>query len=271
MWKWTKRCALGAILAGVVGFVAFGFDLFSYGASSVRRLKERVSDSVPIEFEIQRARDLLEELIPEVHASLKIVAQEEVEVESLEKEIERERLAVGEERGRIAALREKLKTPQTSFHAGNRSYTRTDVAEELARRFEHCRTAEILLGSKESLLKNRRAALDAAIKKLDKTRGARVELAAQTEALEGQFRLLQAQSAGTSLQLDDSKLAQTERLLGSLKKRLEVAQRVLAREARFVEAIPVEAVNEESLVESVDRYLGADGRPQPVTAVRAEF
>jgi hypothetical protein len=255
MWKWTKRLAMGLAAAVAAGLFFFGTDVFSYGSSSVRMLKKAVSDSVPVEFEIKRSRDLLDELIPEMHANIKLVAQEEVGVSNLEKELERERQALETERGRIQTLRDSLSGAEVSHRFGNRSYSRAQVLEELARRFEHFRTAELLIAGKEKLLENRRAALDAGIKKLEKTRLARLELAAQIESLEGQFRLIQAQSAGGEFRLDDSKLAQTERLLSSLRSRLEVAQRVLAREARFIEQIPVDGVHEESLIDSVDRHF----------------
>jgi hypothetical protein len=117
----------------------------------------------------------------------------------------------------------------------------------------------MLLQGKEDLLKNRKRSLDAALQKLEKTRLARLELASQIEALEGQFRLMQAQASGTEFHLDDSKLAQSQRIIADLKKRLEVAQHVLAREAQFVETIPVERADESTVVEKVDAYFSKKG------------
>jgi hypothetical protein len=259
MFRWTKRIVLSALALGLVGGICFGSGLFSYVRSSSRMLKTAVKDSIPVEFEIQRARDLLEDLIPEVQANLRLVAAEEVDVANLEKEIEKERQSAAQEKDKIHVLRSALQTEKVSYTFGQREYKRSNVVEELARRFEHLKTAQMLLSGKEDLLKNRRRSLDAALEKLEKTRLARIQLAAQIEALEGQFRLVQAQSAGSEFHLDQSRLAQTERVIAELKKRLEVAQRVLAREAKFVELIPIETESESRLVERVDAYFAGKG------------
>jgi hypothetical protein len=256
MWKWIKRSIVIGVAACAAGLFFFGTDAMSYVTSSSRAIKRAVKDSVPVEFEIKRARDLLDELIPEMHANLKIVAQEEVEVASLERELEHERKSIADERAKIQSLREGISGGATTYTAASRTYSRAQVIDELSRRFEHFRTAEQVLAGKEKLLDSRRAALDAAVKKLEKSRLARIELASQIESLEAQFRLVQAQSAGNGFRVEESKLSQTERLLTELRKRLEVAQRILAREARFVETIPVEEpVNAEALMEKIDHHF----------------
>ncbi len=253
--KWTRRIVIGGVILLGISFLFLKTGIGSYVKSSTRMLETAVKDSIPVEFEIQRARDLLEDLIPEMHANLRLVASEEVDVANLEKEIDRQREAVAGERRKIQVLRDALKTQLTSYTFRGREYRRGELVDELARRFEHLKTAEMLLKGKSDLLRNRRRSLDAALQKLEKTRMARIELASQIEALEGQFRLIQAQSAGSEFHLDDSKLARTQHVIAELKKRLEVAQRVLAREAHFVEMIPIDPVSETELVEKVDTYL----------------
>jgi hypothetical protein len=247
------------LVVGLIGGVCFGTGFPSYLRSSKNMLKIAVKDSIPVEFEIQRARDLLEDLIPEMHANLRIVAAEEVEVANLENEIESQRESVAAERGKLKKLRTTLDTQLASYQFGGRRYERVELVEDLSRRFEHLRTAEMLLKGKKDLLRNRQRSLDAALRKLEKTRLSRIELQSQIEALEGQFRLVEAQSAGSGFQIDETKLAQTERVISELKKRLAVAQRVLAREAKFIELIPVEVPNEASVVERVDAYFAKKG------------
>ena len=256
MFKWTKRILAAGIVVLGAGVLVFGTGFGSYLRSSGRMLKTAVKDSIPVEFEIQRARDLLDDLIPEMQANLRLVAAEEVDVANLEREVQKQKEAVEGESGKIQVLRTSLKTQMASYSFGGREYQRSEVVEELARRFEYLKTADIILKGKEDLLKNRRKSLDAAIQKLDKTRIRRIELASQIEALEGQFRLIQAQASGSEFHLDDTKLAQTERVIAEVKNRLEVAQRVLAQEARFIENIPVDpTVNESSLVSRVDTFF----------------
>ena len=255
MWKWIKRSVICVAALSVAGFCLFGNDVYSYVTSSGKLIKDSVKDSVPFEFEIARARHMLEDLIPEMRAHLKIIAQEEVEVAALERDVDNESKAVGEERMRIQSLRKAVSEEKVSYKFGSHFYSRADVIEELARRFEHFRTAEVLLASRENLLDTRKKGLDAAVRKLDKMRVSRVDLEAQIENLESQFRLVEAEAATSKFELDDSKLAQINRLLGNLRKRLGVAQRMLAHEARFIENIPVDTIDAEDLLENIDSHF----------------
>jgi len=252
MFKMIKCGVIGVGALAVLGALFFGTDLFSYAKSSKKMLQTSVKESIPVQFEIQRARDLLEELIPEMHANLRTVAQEEVEVASLEKEVHADREAITGERARIQKFRRDLDSIPT---LASQTSAEREALEDLSQRFERFRTSEMLLLGKEKLLSNRKKSLQAAIQRLEKTRIARVELAAQIEALEGQFRLLQAQGTANDLRLDTTKLAQTQRLLGDVKKRLEIAQRVLDREARFSDPEPVKTVTVQGLVEEIDAFF----------------
>ncbi len=264
VWKWIKRSVVGLAALSALGFFVFGKDVYSYVSSSGRIIQNSLQESVPFEFQIKRARLLLEDLVPQMHANIKLIAHEEVEIATLEKELSRENESVDGERSRIQALRASLDEQKVSYNFKGRDYSRDQVVEELGRRFEHFRTAEFLLSSKVKLLENRNRSLDAARKKLDKMRVARLELAAQIEALEGQFRLVQAESATSDMDLDDSKLSQLNSLLGDLRTRLAVAQRVLAHESRFVENIPVDTVEEQPLLESIDAHFEPVGSFEPV-------
>ena len=72
----------------LVGSLIFGTDLFSYVSTSAGNVRETVRDSVPVEFELQRARDLIDEILPEIHASVNVIAEDEIEIASLEKDLD---------------------------------------------------------------------------------------------------------------------------------------------------------------------------------------
>ena len=87
MFKWIKRIVIGSVILGVIGTGVILTGTTSYVRSSGRMIKTAVKESIPFEFEIQRARDLLDDLVPELRANLRLVAAEEVEVANLEREI----------------------------------------------------------------------------------------------------------------------------------------------------------------------------------------
>ncbi len=253
--KWLKRSVF--VVGGVflLGGLLFGKDVVSYVSSSAKSVQSAVKDSVPIEFELRRARDLLEEIIPEMHANIRLIAQEEVEVAALKVDISKSEEAIEEEKARISKLRNALDVQQAQYHFGGKEYPRSYVKEDLANRFERFKECELILASKKRLLATRENSLHAAMQLLEQTRSRKRVLEDKIESLASQYRVVKAAAIGSNIQVDNSKLAKTEKLISQIKKRLDVAERVLAHESQFVQAIPVDAVAEADLLTQVDEYF----------------
>jgi chromosome segregation ATPase len=269
--KLIKLGLLSAVGLTVAGGLVFGRELCSYVSSSARSVRTAVKDAVPVDFELRRARDLVDDIIPEMHACVRMIAQQEVEIAQLNKDIEQSRKQLDEERTRVAKLREALASPQSSFTVNGFSWSREQVKEDLAHRFDNLKEAEVVLSGKQRLLENRQRSLAAAMQTLDRTRSQKSLLESQIAALEGQNQLVKAASVGSNLNIDNSKLAQSEKLIAEIKKQLDVAERVLAHESHFVQPIPVDAISEKDLVNEIDAHLaGAKAPPadQPVAAQR---
>ncbi len=253
--KWAKRGAVAAVGLALVGGLLFGDDLVSYVKSTHHAIRGHVKSNVPIEFELTRARDLLDEIIPEMHANVRRIATEEVELAALKADIEQSTKKLEEERARVAKLRNVVGVELASYRIGGKAYSREQVLDDLSRRFENIKEAEVVLAGKQRLLKQREATLAAAEQMLRKTQSQKALLEDKIESLASQHRLVQAAAVGSKVQMDNSKLAQTEKLIGEIKKRLDVAERVLARESTFVQPIEVSVVDEEDLLAQVDEYL----------------
>ena len=255
--KWVKRGVITAVGLSLVGGMLLGKDVVSYVRSSAKSVRVAVKDSVPIEFELRRARDLLEEIIPEMHANIRLIAQEEVEVASLKADIGTSEQSLAEEQIRITKLRGSLEQPQTTYTFAGRNYSRGYVKDDLARRFEHFKECELVLASKHKLLQTRENSLHAAMQLLEQTRGRKRLLEDKIEELASRHKLVKAAAVGSKIQVDNSKLSQTEKLIAQIKRRLDVAERVLAHESTFVQAIDVDAMPEQDLLTQVDDYFGA--------------
>lgn len=253
--KWVKRGVIAGAAACLIGGLIFGKDVVSYVRSSAKSVRTVVKESVPIEFELRRARDLLEEIIPEMHANIRLIAQEEVEVAALEADIEKSKEACDEERVRVRRLRNALAKPQARYCFAGKEYPREYVKEDLARRFELLKQSELVLASKKRLLATRQQSLHAAMQLFEKTRSEKRLLEDKIEALTSQYRLVKAAAVGSQIEVDNSKLAQTEKLIAQIKKRLDVAERVLAHESHFIQPIPVDSIVEKDLLTQVDEYF----------------
>ena len=255
--RWVKWGVMGTVGLGLLGGMLFGKDIISYAKSSAKGVRAAVKDSVPIDFELRRARDLLEGIIPEMQANIRVIATEEVEVAALKGEIAKQRDGLNDEQSKIKTLRVTLEQPQAQYTFAGRAYTRDDVKGDLAARFERYKESEVVVASKVKVLEAREKSLDAARQMLAKTTSEKRILESRIEALASQYRLVKAASVGSKIQVDNSKLAQTEKLIAQIQKRLDVAERVLAHESQFVESIPVDTVVEEDLVAQVDDYFKA--------------
>lgn len=253
--KAVKIGVITVVGLGLTGGLVFGTDLFSYVSSSARSVKTAVKDSVPVDFELKRARDLLEDIIPEMQANIRLIAQEEVEVTGLKANIQQSEDSTRGKRVRVSKLRESLSSDQGSFAFAGMNYTRREVKDDLARQFCRLKEAELILAGKKRLLTTREKSLNAAVRVLERTRSQKAQLEDQIEALDAQYRLVKAAAVGSRFQVDNSKLAKTEKLIREIRKRLDVAERVLSHEARFVEPIQVDVVSEKDLIAEVDDHL----------------
>ena len=255
--KWLKRGALVGLVVLVLGVVFFGDDFLSYVKSSVKLTQETAKEAVPVEFELRRAKDLLEEIIPEIHANVRMIAEEEVEIAGLKKELEDSVESVGDEKEKVAKLRNSLNENKEEYKFGRKKYTRNEIAEELGWRFERFKEAGVVLESKKRLLAARERSLKSAMELLEKTRSQKRILASKIEGLESQYRLVKATAIGTGIRVDNSKLTQTEELISEIKKRLDVAERILSHQSHFVQISEIDVVDEKELVAEVDEYMGS--------------
>ena len=255
--KWLKTGLIVAVCLCLVGGLLFGKDLLSYVRSSAKSVQKAVKDSVPIDFELKRARGVLEEIIPELHANIRLIAQEEVEIAALKIDIAKSEKVSADEQRRIKKLRQALETQQDSYTFGDRQYPRDHVKKDLAGRFDRFKESELILASKERVLAAREKSLQATMQLLDNTRAQKRIHEAKIEGLESQWHPHKASAVGSHIQVDDSKMAQTQKLIDQIKKRLDVAERVLAHESRFIQSIPVETITEKDLLSQVDDYFEA--------------
>ena len=254
--KLLTKIVLVVVGVFMIGGLLFGKDVVSYVSSSIKSVRASVKDSVPMEFELSRAKDLLDQIIPEMHANIRLISQEEVEIAALKTDISKSQVAMDEEKAKITKLSDALKIQKASYTFGDKEYSRSFVKDDLSNRFERFKESEDVLAGKQRLLQTRQKSLESAMSMLDQTRSRKSLLENKIESLTSQYRLVKAASIGTDIQVDNSKLAQTEKLIAQIQNRLDVAERVLAHESQFIQEIPVDAVPEEDLITQVDDYFG---------------
>src|SRR5437588_11376274 len=106
LWKALKLGALTVGGGALIGGIVLGSDLGSYIRSSCKSVRVAVKDNIPIDFQLRRARDLLDETGPEMKQNVRLMAEQEVEIASLKGEIEQAKQTIGEEKLRVANVRD---------------------------------------------------------------------------------------------------------------------------------------------------------------------
>ena len=255
-----KKWIVGLAILVVVSMGVFGADLWSYARTGTAWVTQSVKSQIPLEFELQRARQLVGELVPDIQANMHVIATEEVEVQHLEAEIKEADTRLAVQKRQILALRGDLGSARAVFCYGRREYTRDQLKVDLVRRLEAYRQAEATQRSKHQLLEARTRSLTAAEGNLAGMHDAKRRLEVELENMSARIKMVQAAETSSKLALDGSKLSQAKRSITSLKKRLDVAQKMIEREGYLTEGIPVDEAPERDITAEIDAYFG---RPTP--------
>ncbi len=256
MLRWMKYTVGTVFVVAIAGVVLLGTNFSSYLRTTTRAAQEAVQNSVPVEFELRRASDMIEAILPDLQTQVRMIAQEEVEIAALETDIADSQKRLTSEKNTLSSLRGKMDVVQVSYRVRGRQVGRQELTDQLHQRFERFKQGELALASKHRLLEKRHDGLHAALTKLDKMRNRKSELEQKVEALAAQHRLVQASRIETGTLIDGSQLSEADQLLQQIETRLAVAQRVLTYEEDLFTTSATEAmVNEEQLLSAVDDYF----------------
>lgn len=260
-----------AVLAGVAGFAVLGTDLRSYVWTSTNAAQEAIRSSVPVEFELRRASDMIRAILPDLQSQVRMIAQEEVEIAALENDIAATEQRLDREQQTLASLRGSLRVQQVSYTVNGRELERGQLTDELHQRFSRYKQGELALDSKRRLLEKRQEGLSAGLAMLDSMRHRKAELEQKVETLAARHRLVKASAIESGRLVDGSQLSEADQLLQQIETRLAVAQRVLAHEQDLFEVNVVEELTDETqLLSEVDDYFSSRAESSTVVVGLSE-
>jgi len=234
-----KKSLLTLAVAGTLGTLAFGRDLYSYLRTAGGEARQALKAGVPIEFEIQRARDMVESLIPEVRTCMHVIAEEEVNIDHLNREIAKAETGLERQKSEILVMRKDLESNQATFQYASRRYTADEVRQDLAQRFQRFKTVESTLASQQEIRRQRERSLVAAREKLESMLNEKRTMEVEIEHLEARLKQVQAAQAANHLSVDDSGLSRARQLITELNKQLDVETRLMDSQGHFTGLIPV--------------------------------
>ncbi len=259
--KTVKRGVLGAVLGAGALAVLFGTSAPYYVKTAFHKVQDTAKDRVPVQYEIDRARQQVAELEPAIRENIEAIARAEVEVEYLEKEIATTQANLDQEGKALVALRSYLDESDLKL-TGGVNYTPDEIKSELARRLDHYRTIKVILEDKQKTLELRKKGLISAREQNATMRSAKMALLTQIEGIETRLRQIEATQATNEFSFDDSALARAKATVADLNKRVEVLARVTEQEGRYSgDGLPLVLEPDRDVAQEVDAEFNLTPAP----------
>jgi chromosome segregation ATPase len=251
----VKKSIIGGGIAILLATLLFGRDAWSYVSTSAGWVKDSVKSSVPMEFEIERARTMTKNLVPDIQRNMHVIAKEEVEVERLAKQIAQQEEKLTADRSNILRLKSDLASNRERFEYGARVYTVSQVKQDLGNRFERYKTADATLASLREIHEARQKSLEAARQKLEGMLASKRTLEVDVENLEAKLKMVEAAQTTSEFNFDDSRLSRCKELISDLRTRLDVAAKMVNAKDSFQSEIPLNETVPTDIVEEVTEYF----------------
>ena len=199
---------------------------------------------------------MVKDLTPDIRRNMHVIAQEEVEVDRLDHRIADRRQQLDHDKKDLLRLKADAQSAQQSYNYGGRVYTVAEVKTDLANRFERFKTADATLKSLEQIHEAREQSLAAARQKLEAMLASKRQLEVDIENLEAREKMVEVAQTTSNYQFDDSQLGQAKELVGDLRTRLEVSEKMVGAENSLQGEIPVDAPTPANIVDQVTDYFG---------------
>jgi len=255
-----KKIAIASVIV-VAGLVLIAkTSVGSYVHTGWKQLKAGTKNQIPLEFEIERAKDEVSQLVPDMNKYFNEMAHEVVALDSLKEDISRTRANLDLQKKNILVMKDdvqgKSDTQKVSY--GGTAYTVERVRTKLAKDWEAYKASEVSLKAKEQLLEAKETSLVAAREKLGAMRSKKEQLEVQIAQMEAELKTLRVAETRGSFKIDDSRLARIESSLADIRTRIKVAAKAAELEGEFKsDMIPVqEKVQVNDVLKDIDNHFG---------------
>jgi chromosome segregation ATPase len=265
-----KKAILVATGLGVTTLVLFGRDAASYVSTTYHKLTDSVQESVPIEFQIDRAREMVRDLEPEIRNSMHVIAKEEVALEQLNQQIDVNQEKADKDKRDILRLQADLGQGKELYRYASRSYSSDEVKQDLSRRFNRFKVADDTLGSMKQMRDAREKNLEAAQQKLAAMVNARRKLEVDLQNLEAKRKLVEVAQASSEYVFDDSQLARCKELITDIRTRLDVAAKLANADVNIEVEIPLDEATPSDITDQVAEYFDLNGADESETEDEAD-
>jgi chromosome segregation ATPase len=241
----TFAVVLGLAL---LGFTKHGRWLFSHGQLAFHKAGIGVSDQVPLDWEIDRINQEIDNLTLDVKKNFSIVASEEVAIERTRREVSTIKANLENRKDGILLMKAKLETGATTVSIAGKEFTAARVHEKLSQDWEAYKSAEAALKAKEKLVEQKEVLVENANAKIVAMKAQQDKLRTEVARMKAELeeaRLAQTQS---EVQIDDSRLAGIKASMADVQDQISR----MKKEAELQGHFTTRQINVEDAVQSVN-------------------
>jgi hypothetical protein len=254
-----KGLIAGGGLALLLGLF-FGRDVFSYVKTTVGWVHSTVKDSVPVQFELERARKMIQDLDPEISQHKREIAREELDLQKLASQVQEDERKLAKNWSEIETLKGDLSRGDSNYVYAGHTYTVKQVETDLTSRFERYQTKEATLQKLGKIVDLRERGLAAAQEKLKAMIAAKRQLEVEVENLEARLKMVEVAKASSEFNIDDSQLSRTRQLLSDIESRIEVDAQLVNADDLVLDEIPLETPAENvKILDRIAEYEKSKG------------
>lgn len=250
-----KKMILAGGAVTLLSGLSLGTPIGSYARCATSWLTDTASDSVPLEWEMKRARQMIEDLQPEIAKNAKQIAREKIEVAKLERQVGQCDEALSKTQSDIERLSADLRNGGQSFTYAGKTYTSTEVKEDLGNRFNRFKTRRETAEKLHQMLTAREASLRSAADRMDAMLASKSQLEVEVENLQARIGALRVAQTSSELSLDDSQLSRTRQLLDDIATRIDVEEETIAVDTEYFGEIDLETPSNEDLLDEISGYF----------------
>lgn len=256
-----KSLIVGGVLVLLLGLF-FGRDAISYTKTSLGWLRQSVRDSVSVEFELERARQMIKDLDPEIRRNMHLIAKEDVEVKGLRDQLAEGERQISKNKADIERLSTDLKRGDSTFVYCGKNYTSKQVETDLTNRFEQFKVKEATVGKLRQILAARENGLAAGREKLKAMQAAKGQLEVDVANLEARLEMVKVAQSTSNFNFDDSRLSRTKELVKDIGTRIDVAEKLVNAEITYPGQIDLEEPATTNITDQITEYFKQSGETE---------
>ncbi|MDA7951975.1 MAG: hypothetical protein MPJ24_10870 [Pirellulaceae bacterium] len=218
-------------------------DVYSEFAGRARNFHDSIHEH-DVDSQIRQARRLVRDLTPEIRENTGRIAKEEVEIDRLDRKIEKMDQELFNEKASILRLKEDLENGNALYYSG-RTYTASEVKEDLESRFNRFKSKESTINNLKQALAHRRQNLESARTNLEDMLNARKNLSLEIDNLVARNEMTKVHQSTSEFSFNDNKLVEAKNLLETIATDIDINTRIANSDIQSHYEIPVEIAGEE--------------------------